>query len=158
MARTNVTRFVGFVALTLVSMAPMVRAQECREPHNHAALPWDLPGCPWQEQLQWCVNDTGHNEGADRACEIILAARGFTIPWPACKGLGEVWKRREMMTFAKNVAHASYIPQSRIITNTVSASAAVDVATACQWHNCHAFKCVAFHVPSGEVLHWLATH
>jgi hypothetical protein len=55
--------------------------------------------------------------------------------------VGEVWRRRAMLRFASVLVHAGSI------------APAVAVATASQWHNCHAFECLLRH--PNEVARWL---
>jgi hypothetical protein len=55
--------------------------------------------------------------------------------------IGEAWRRVAMMKFAKALS-----TQGKI-------APAVAIATASQWHNCHAFKCLLRH--PGEIVVWL---
>jgi hypothetical protein len=118
----------------------------CNQSHNHYALPWPLQSCDWQAQLQWCSRDTGYNEGAGAGASIALQA-GLGLPGPIANlggaALANAWPRRDMMAFAKSMARG------------LNPNAAA-LAMACQWHNCHAFKCLAAH--PFEVQEWLRTH
>jgi hypothetical protein len=112
----------------------------CKEGHVHQDSSFD----DWQGSLVWSSNDTGYNEGAAVVFRLALQY-GLNIPaLPADlagQAVGNIWKRREMMAFAKDIAKAG---------NIVPATA---VATASQWHNCHAFKALLRHTP--EVAGWL---
>jgi len=103
----------------------------CRERHDHSDNSYD----DWRRSLEWSAGDTGHNEGAAVAVDIALEV-GLqldpSIAHVAGDAVGEVWKRREMMSFAKDLAKVNLIP-------------AMDIALASQWHNCHAFKSILRH-------------
>jgi hypothetical protein len=121
--------------------------RHCNQQHNHSALPWSsLASCDWQRQLEWCSGDTGFNEGAAVATSVALQA-GLDLPGPVANlgggVIGNLWKRRDMMAFAKSLARG------------LNPNAAA-LAIACQWHNCHALKCLAAHPV--EVQEWLRTH
>ena len=58
--------------------------------------------------------------------------------------IGEVWRRRAMLRFAS------------VLTYAGSITPAVAIATASQWHNCHAFECLLRH--PNEVVRWLQMH
>jgi hypothetical protein len=119
----------------------------CNQDHDHLHLPWGLANCPWQKQLEWQMNDTGFNEGADVAVQII-AKYGLGVPDILAKlggaVAGNVWKRREMIRFARDVAKSGHPWEGAAI------------AIAGQWHNCHAFKCLIAHPV--EVIGWLIAH
>ena len=55
--------------------------------------------------------------------------------------VGEAWRRKAMMKFAKTLAAKGKV------------APATAIATASQWHNCHAFKCLLRH--PGEIASWL---
>lgn len=102
-----------------------------------------LSGCDWQGQLNWCEADTGFNEGAEEGAR--LAANGsLGLPDNAAGAtgalLGNLWKRREMISFAKEAAKAGN-------------AQATAIAISCQWHNCQAFACLLAH--PAEVRTWL---
>jgi hypothetical protein len=111
----------------------------CQENHNHSDNSYD----DWYQSLVWSAGDTGHNEGAEAAVGIALEV-GLqidpTIANAAGSVVGELWKRRDMMAFAKDVAKVNLFP-------------AMDIALASQWHNCHAFKAILRHPV--EVAGWL---
>ena len=117
----------------------------CNQNHDHNALPWSLPDCNWQAQLEWCDGDNGHNEGAEAALAIACQFGGFPPPLCALAGdvAGELIKRPAVMSVARALARTGNIQ-------------AAELAITCQWHNCHALKCLMFHAP--EVQDWLATH
>jgi hypothetical protein len=116
----------------------------CDQDHDHDALPWGLPGCPWQELLDWATKDEGFNEGAAAGAEIALQY-GFSLPAQIAHlggaALADVWHRSAMMQFAVLVAKSG-----QPLVGTA-------IAIASQWNNCHAFKCLVFHSP--EVTAWL---
>ena len=67
------------------------------------------------------------------------------IPGPVIDVVaGNVWKRRDMMFFAVDLAHRGALP------------VAVAIATASQWHNCHAFKWLLMH--PNQTAAWLQAH
>lgn len=57
------------------------------------------------------------------------------------EAVGEVWRRRATLRFASTLAHRG------------SLAPAVAIATASQWHNCQAFKCLLRH--PNEIAQWL---
>jgi hypothetical protein len=57
------------------------------------------------------------------------------------QAIGEVWKRVAMMRFASRLAKKN------------SEAAAVAIATASQWHNCQAFRCLLRH--PDKIYNWL---
>jgi hypothetical protein len=116
----------------------------CNQDHDHSTPPWPLPECTWQEQLAWSQSDTGFNEGAQAAAELVTQY-GLGLPAPvaglAGDALANIWPRRDMMAFAISLAKTGMLPQ------------ACSIAVVSQWHNCHAFRCLIFHAP--EVAVWL---
>src|ERR1700753_3604269 len=81
----------------------------CQEDYDHSDNSYD----DWEESLNWSANDTGHNEGAAAPVDIGLEV-GLqiysSIANLAGDAVGEVWKRRDMMAFAKDVAKVNLIP------------------------------------------------
>ena len=115
-------------------------ASHCNQGHNHNDNSYDN----WRESLEWSSQDTGHNEGAAAVIQLALKY-GLNIDGlPADLAgdvVGEIWKRRDMMAFGKDIAKGGFIIQ------------ATTIAVASQWHNCHAFRALLRHTP--EVANWL---
>ena len=117
----------------------------CNQDHDHSALPWPLPSCPWEDALDWAMGDHGFNEGAEEAGRIAVQY-GLGLPEGVAgligQGLGNVWDRCNMMHFAVDVAKSGNVEP------------ATAIAVLSQWHNCQALRCLAFH--AGEIGDWLA--
>jgi hypothetical protein len=122
----------------------------CAQDHDHDDPP-KFETCDWKAALRWSANDTGFNEGALAAARVLLKS---DIPLPdkvaaayKARGTagepmtGEVWKRRDMMVFAKGLAAKGQM------------KAVVGVAVASQWQDCWAFRCLA--AQKGNVAEWL---
>ena len=138
--------FAGIFAL-LVSLAPIATAQQCNQSHDHDALPWPLATCPWEDTIDWCASDEGHNEGADTAAAVLMnAGLGLpeTVATAGSAALADLWPRSEMIDFAEGVAKSGHPREGAALV------------LACQWHNCDASKCLSAHEP--EVANWLMTH
>jgi|GEM_PF-6623872 hypothetical protein len=115
-------------------------AAHCNQNHNHQDNSYDN----WEESLIWSAGDTGHNEGAAAVISLALQYGLHISGLPADlagDAVGEIWKRRDMMAFAKDIAKGGFIIQ------------ATTIAVASQWHNCHAFRCLLRHTP--ETAEWL---
>jgi hypothetical protein len=116
----------------------------CNQQHAHDPVP---AGIDPRAQLNWSAGDTGFNEGAEEGVKL-LARYGIKLPPPidslAGKVAGNVWKRRDMMAFAKTLAKAGG-PQNL--------QGAVGLAILSQWHNCHAFRTLLWNVP--VVIQWV---
>jgi hypothetical protein len=115
-------------------------------------------GCPDSERLIPQVNEVLRNPDAlDQYAGVGLASpsqiadlknmvkRGVppteVLASAPEEAVDEVWRRKAMMRFASTLAKRG------------SLAPATAIATASQWHNCQAFKCLLRH-PS-EVAHWL---
>jgi hypothetical protein len=114
----------------------------CNQDHQHNPLP---PGIDPYDQLRWSAGDRGHNEGADEALALLLQY-GFGLP-PGVTDLarqsgaaGELWKRQDMMNFAKSIRYQN-LP------------CAVGLCILSQWHNCHAFRTLEYNPLA--VINWL---
>jgi hypothetical protein len=115
-------------------------ASHCNQSHYHPDDSYDN----WREALEWSAQDIGHNEGAAAIVNLALQYGLQLPPLPSQiigDGVGEIWKRREMMAFAKGIARTGHIVQ------------AASIAIASQWHNCHAFRCLLRH--TNDVVGWL---
>lgn len=140
--RIALTICVFLVALHAPSSAQDCNPSHCGEAHNHTDPAWtgaNLQACPWKQQIDWCFHDTGFNEGAGCAAGVA----GVKVPDPGGQALGNVWKRRDMMNAAKDLAK-----------NNVD-EAATSVALCCQYHNCHACRCLDAH--RSEIAGYLRT-
>jgi alkylhydroperoxidase family enzyme len=117
----------------------------CNQAHNHDDNSYD----DWRDALVWQTNDTGFNEGAGTALAICAkAGLNASLPEPVANLLGgaagNLWRRREMIRFASDVAKKGH---------GVEATA---IAVAGQWHNCHAFRALVRH--QSDVQNWLLSH
>ena len=124
-------------------------ASHCNQDHDHNAQ----PDIAWQAMVKWSTEDTGFNEGAYTAITVLIKA-GVPVPDFLANlpqiGLygaaGNLWRRRDMMEFAKTIYRSQY-PKA--------AKAGVAIVVASQWHNCHAFRCLAAN--TDEIGNWLGT-
>jgi hypothetical protein len=118
----------------------------CNQSHAHDPVP---PGISWEEQLVWQMNDGGFNEGAATAVAICTkAGLQESLPGAVVNVLGvaagNLWKRREMIRFAIELAKKGHAVEGTAI------------AIAGQWHNCHAFRVLVEH--QSDVQNWLLAH
>lgn len=126
-------------------------ASHCNQDHDHNGLPWSLEDCPWKDQVLWSAQDTGFNEGAMPAVNVLIKS-GLPVPDILAKALqaggeqvlGNLWPRRDMMQFAKSLYQ---------IPGGLGEKAAIAIVVASQWHNCHAFRCLVAH--TDEIGDWL---
>ncbi|HLK51934.1 MAG TPA: hypothetical protein VKU42_00680 [Candidatus Angelobacter sp.] len=121
-----------------ISAAP----SHCNQSHDHYTCPWpgDWVSGDYKAFLQWSRGDSGFNEGAQAAVQLLNAA---TIQLPAIiataggAAVGNVWKRVDMMNFAHYLA-----------TVGGNISAGTGLAILSQWHNCHCFRCLYYNAPA----------
>jgi|SRR6266496_631442 len=113
----------------------------CNQSHHHDPLPENINPV---DQLKWSAQDTGFNEGAEEGIRLLLKY-GVGLPDGLAdlggKVAGNVWKRRDMMKFAKDLAKSGNVP------------VAVGLGILSQWHNCHAFRTLINNVPT--VTRWM---
>jgi len=106
--------------------------RHCNQNHDHFAVPTSLDT---NKLLDWSLNDTGFNEAAGPVLRVLLAL-GMDVPvaGPIVDVVaGNLWKRNMMMSLAIELANTGQLPLGVLI------------ATASQWHNCHAFKWLIAH-------------
>jgi hypothetical protein len=69
---------VGMLVLSVDSVHAQVPfGPQCKENHNHGALPWSIGDCPWKEMVDWCNRDTGFNEAAELLGPFLDSAVGI---------------------------------------------------------------------------------
>ena len=123
---------------------------------NGLSYPALMRGCPQSEEFIPEVEEARKNpDTLDRYSGWVSPSQLATLkqmfrdrrPIPEIlaaapeKAVGEAWRRRAMMRFAAELSKKDSLPP------------AAAIATASQWHNCHAFKCLLRH--PNEICDWL---
>lgn len=99
---------------------------------------------PVEGHLNWALqHDDVFNEGAECGLSILSKIAGYPVP-PIRIGVGNVFKRPEMMKAAIAVYHMGYIEE------------AINVATCSQIHNTGAYQCLTQN--RAAVQAWLSVH